>query len=212
MTYFLKILLVLPLLVFTACSSKSQVNINQEMDTFSLHEKVVVLKAAKNVPSPFSIGLGLGGIANHIGLGVSTAFRPKMTNDEGLDLGSSVAIHDVSLENIVIDAFSQQMKNDEYYKNKYIDSESLYTIHLHIPKFIIDKSLFTSDATLKVYIALEIVNKNNDVVYSDVAVNESFSEKEDSLLNNKEILEKALQDSVEKSISELILTMKKSNS
>ncbi|MGB3751109.1 MAG: hypothetical protein WA945_06035 [Arcobacteraceae bacterium] len=211
MTYFLKILLVLPLLIFTACSSKSQVNINQEMNTFSLHEKVVIFKAAKNVPSPFSIGLGLGGIANHIGLGVSTAFRPDMTNDEGLDLGSSVAVHEVSLEDIVKNEFSQQMKNDEYYKNKYVSSQAKYTVYLFIPKFIIDKSLFTSDATLKVYIALEILNKNNDVVYSDTVVNESFSEKEDSLLNNKVILEKALQDSVEKSISELIVNMKKSD-
>lgn len=212
MIYFLKMLVFLPLLVFTACSSKSQVNINEEMNTFSLHDKVVILKAAKNVPSPFSIGLGLGGISNHIGLGVSTAFRPNMTNDEGLDLGNSVAVHELSLENIVTEEFSQQMKNDEYYKNKYVYSEANYIVYLFVPKFIIDKSLFTSDATLKVYITLEILNKNNDVVYSDAVVNESFSEKEDSLLNNKVILEKALQDSVAKSISELIINMKKNNS
>jgi len=211
MTYLLKILFLLPLLVFTACSSKNELRINDEINSFSLYKNVVILSAPKTVASPISIGLGLGSsISRHVGISMGTSFRPEISNDEALDLERSISLHNISLENIIKNEFTLQMKNDEYYKNKFVPFGANYTIHLFIPKFVIDKSLFTSNANLKVYIDLEILNKNADIIYSDSVVNESFLYKEDSLLNNKMILEKALTDSIKKSINELILNMKKS--
>ena len=211
MAYFFKILFLLPLLVFTACSSKNELKINDEINSFSLYKNVVILSAPKTVASPISIGLGLGSsISRHVGISMGTSFRPEISNDEALDLERSMALHNISLENIIKNEFTLQMKNDEYYKNKFVPFGANYTIHLFIPKFVIDKSLFTSNANLKVYIDLEILNKNTDIIYTDSVVNESFLYKEDSLLNNKMILEKALTDSVKKSINELISNMKKS--
>jgi len=211
MAYFFKILFLLPLLVFTACSSKNELKINDEINSFSLYKNVVILSAPKTVASPISIGLGLGSsISRHVGISMGTSFRPEISNDEALDLERSMALHNISLENIIKNEFTLQMKNDEYYKNKFVPFGANYTIHLFIPKFVIDKSLFTSNANLKVYIDLEILNKNTDIIYTDSVVNESFLYKEDSLLNNKMVLEKALTDSVKKSINELISNMKKS--
>jgi len=211
MAYFFKILFLLPLLVFTACSSKNELKINDEINSFSLYKNVVILSAPKTVASPISIGLGLGSsISRHVGISMGTSFRPEISNDEALDLERSMALHNISLENIIKNEFTLQMKNDEYYKNKFVPFGANYTIHLFIPKFVIDKSLFTSNANLKVYIDLEILNKNTDIIYTDSVVNESFLYKEDSLLNNKMVLEKALTDSIKKSINELISNMKKS--
>lgn len=211
MTYLLKILLLLPLVFFTACSSKNEVKINEAMNSFSLYKNVVILSAPSTVPSPISFGLGVGSnISRHVGINMGTVIRPDIQNDEALDLEKSIAIHNISLQDIIKQEFSEQMRNDAYYKNKFVAFGADYTVHLFVPKFIIDSAMLSSNASLKVFIDLEILNKNSDVIYRSSAVNESFSYKEDSLLNNKVILEKALKDSVEKSISELIINMKRS--
>jgi hypothetical protein len=211
MKYISKILILSIALLFTACSSKNVVKINEEMNSFSLYKNVVILSAPKTVPSPFSVGLGVGGsLSRHVGVSVGTVIRPDVENDEALDLEKSIAVHNISLQDLIKNEFSSQMKNDTYYKNKYVAFGADYTIHLFIPKYIIDKSMFTSNAYLKVFIDLEIVNKNGDVIYSDRAVNESKYYREDSLLNNKLLLEEALRSSISKSIKELILLMKRS--
>lgn len=209
MKYISNILLLSIVLLFTACSSKNEVKINEQMNSFSLYKNVVILSAPKTVPSPFSIGLGLGGsISRHVGINVGTVIRPDIQNDEALDLEKSIAVHNVSLQNLIKNEFSSQMKNDTYYKNKYVAFGADYTVHLFIPKYIIDKSMFTSNAYIKVFVDLEIVNKNGDVIFSESAVNESKYYKESTLLNNKVVLEKALKDSISKSIEELIFSMK----
>ena len=211
MKYLSNILLLSIVLLFTACSSKTQVRINEEMNTFSLYKNVMILSAPKTVPSPFSIGLGLGGsLSRHVGVSMGTVIRPDIQNDEALDLERSIAVHNVSLQDIVKDEFSSAMKNDDYYKNKYVAFGADYQVHLFVPKYIIDKAMLTSNAYLKVFLDLEIVNKNGDVIYSDRAVNDSKYYTEDSLLNNKVFLEDALRTSIQKSIQELILNMKKS--
>ena len=211
MKYLSNILLLSIILLFTACSSKNQVKINEQMNTFSLYKNVVILSAPKTVPSPFSFNLGLGGsISRHVGIGVGTVIRPDIQNDEALDLERSIAIHNVSLQDIVKDEFSKGMKNDAYYKNKYVAFGANYQVHLFVPKYIIDKSMLTSNAYVKVFLDLEIVNRNGDVIYSDKVVNDSKYYREDSLLNNKAFLEDALRVSIHKSIQELILNMKKS--
>lgn len=211
MKYISNILLLSIALLFTACSSKNSVKINDEINSFSLYKNVVILSAPKTIPSPFSIGLGVGGnLSRHVGVSMNTVLRPDVENDEALDLEKSIAIHNVSLENIVKDEFSKGMKNDAYYKNKYIAFGADYQVHLFIPKYIIDKSILTSNAYIKLFLDLEIVNRNGDVIYSDRAVNDSKYYREDSLLNNKVLLEDALRTSIQKSIQELILNMKKS--
>ena len=212
MSYLFKTLLIsLSLLYFTACSSKNEVKINEQMKSFSLYKNVVVLSAPKTVPSPFSLNLGLGGsLSRHVGVNVGTVLRPDISNDEALNLEKSIAVNNISLENIVKEEFSKQMKNDSYYKNKYVAFGADYTVHLFIPKLVIDSSLFNSNATIKIFIDLEILNKNSDVIYSNSVVNDSFSYNESTLLNNKTILQKALFDSVEKSIAQLIIDMKRS--
>lgn len=199
------------ILLFTACSSKTQVKINEQMNTFSLYKNVVILSAPKTVPSPFSIGLGVGGsLSRHVGVSMGTVLRPDIQNDEALDLEKSIAIHNVSLQDIVKNEFSNAMKNDDYYKNKYVAFGADYQVHLFIPKYIIDKSMLTSNAYIKLFLDLEIVNNNGDVIYSDRAVNDSKYYREDDLLNNKVLLEDALRTSIQKSIQELIINMKKS--
>ena len=211
MKYLLNILLFLIALLFTACSSKNTIKINEQMTTFSLYKNVVILSAPKTVPSPFSFNLGLGGsLSRHVGVSMGTVIRPDIQNDEALDLEKSIAVHNVSLQNIVKDEFSKGMRNDVYYKNKYVAFGADYQVHLFIPKYIIDKSMLTSNAYVKVFLDLEIVNRNGDVVYSDRVVNDSKYYREDSLLNNKVLLENALRTSIQKSVQELILNMKKS--
>ena len=141
---------------------------------------------------------------------MGTVFRPDIENDEALDLERSIAVHNVSLQNLVKDEFSKGMKNDDYYKNKYVAFGANYQVHLFIPKYIIDKSILTSNAYVKVYLDMEIVNRNGDVIYSHRVVNDSKYYREDSLLNNKVLLEDALRTSIQKSIQELIINMKKS--
>ncbi|MBU3013822.1 hypothetical protein KO488_03570 [Poseidonibacter lekithochrous] len=211
MKYISNILLLSMILLFTACSSKNQVRINEQMNTFSLYKNVVILSAPKTIPSPFSVGLGVGGsLSRHVGISMGTVFRPDIENDEALDLERSIAVHNVSLQNLVKDEFSKAMRNDAYYKNKYTAFGADYQVHLFVPKYIIDKSILTSNAYVKVYLDLEIVNRNGDVIYSDRAVNDSKYYGEDSLLNNKVLLEDALRTSIQKSIQELIINMKKS--
>ena len=211
MKYISKTLILFIALFFTACSSKNVVKINEEMNSFSLYKNVVILSAPKTIPSPFSVGLGLGGsLSRHVGVSVGTVIRPDVENDEALDLEKSIAVHSISLQDLIKNEFSSQMKNDAYYKDKYVAFGADYNVHLFIPKYIIDKSMFTSNAYLKVFIDLEIVNKNGDVIYSDRAVNESKYYREDSLLNNKLLFEEALRSSISKSIKELILSMKRS--
>ena len=112
MKYFFKALIFLLVIFFSACSSKSEIRINDEMNSFSLAKKVMILSAPKTVPSPFSIGLGLGGnITRHVGINMGTVLRPDISNDEALDLERSVAIHNISLKNILRNEFSKQMKN-----------------------------------------------------------------------------------------------------
>lgn len=211
MKYISNILLLSIILLFTACSSKNVIKINEQMNTFSLYKNVVILSAPKTVPSPFSVGLGVGGsLSRHVGISMGTVFRPDVQNDEALDLERSIAIHNVSLQNIVKDEFSKGMRNDDYYKNKYTAFGADYQVHLFIPKYIIDKSMLTANAYVKIFLDLEIVNRNGDVIYSDRVVNDSKYYREDDLLNNKVLLEDALRGSIQKSIQELILNMKKS--
>jgi len=211
MKFLTKFFIFLIILFFTACSSKNQIKINKHMNSFSLNKDVVILSVPKTIPSPYSIGLGVGGnLSRHMGINIGTVIRPNIRNDEALNLERSIAIHNISLEDIVINEFSNAMENDNYYKNKYVAFGADYEVYLFVPKYIINKAILTSNAYLKIFLDLEIVNKNGNVIYSDSVVNDSKYYREDSLLNNKLLLEDALRNSIKKSIEILVLNMKKS--
>ena len=211
MKFLTKFFILLIILFFTACSSKNQIKINKHMNSFSLNKDVVILSVPKTIPSPYSIGLGVGGnLSRHMGINIGTVIRPNIRNDEALNLERSIAIHNISLEDIVINEFSNAMENDNYYKNKYVAFGADYEVYLFVPKYIINKAILTSNAYLKIFLDLEIVNKNGNVIYSDSVVNDSKYYREDSLLNNKLLLEDALRNSIKKSIETLVLNMKKS--
>jgi len=211
MKFLTKFFIFLIILFFTACSSKNQIKINKHMNSFSLNKDVVILSVPKTIPSPYSIGLGVGGnLSRHMGINIGTVIRPNIRNDEALNLERSIAIHNISLEDIVINEFSNAMENDNYYKNKYVAFGADYEVYLFVPKYIINKAILTSNAYLKIFLDLEIVNKNGNVIYSDSVVNDSTYYREDSLLNNKLLLEDALKNSIKKSIETLVLNMKKS--
>ena len=211
MKFLTKFFILLIILFFTACSSKNQIKINKHMNSFSLNKDVVILSAPKTILSPYSIGLGVGGgLSRHMGINIGTVIRPNIRNDEALNLERSIAIHNISLEDIVKNEFSNAMKNDNYYKNKYVAFGADYEVYLFVPKYIINKAILTSNAYLKIFLDLEIVNKNGNVIYSDSVVNDSKYYREDSLLNNKLLLEDALKNSIKKSIETMVLNMKKS--
>jgi len=210
MSYFYKILFIFPLIFFTACASKNKINIKEEINSISLYKNVVVLSAPNTVPSPLSFGLGVGqSLSKHVGISMGTVIRPEVSNDEALDLEKSMALYDISLSNLVKMQFSEQMENDDYYSDKFVPFGANYTIHLFVTKYIIDTSIFSSNANIKIFIDLEILNKNSDVIYRDSVVSNSLTYKESSLLNNKAILEKALKESVFISIDNLITNMKR---
>ncbi len=209
MKYISKIIFLSIALLFTACSSKNSININKEIKSFSLNKNVVILSALKTVKSPFSVGLGLGGtLSRHVGVNVGTVINPDISNDEALNIEKGLALHNISLGNIIKQEFSRQMENDSFYKNKFVAFGSDYKIYLSVPKYTLDSSLFTDNAYLKVFINLEILNKDNQIIYSTNAVDEITTVKENILLNNKNILTQAVEKSVRKTVVKLINDMK----
>lgn len=197
-------------LIFTGCTSKKSININKDIKSISLNKDVGVSSVPRSVRSPFSIGLGLGGnVFRHVGVNVGTVINPTISNDDALNLERTLSRHNISISNIVKKEFSNEMKNDNFYKNKFVAFGSDYTIYLYVPKYTLESSVFNSNGYLKVYIDLEILDKNTQVVYSGSDVSEVQTVKESMLLSNKSILEKALVSSVNQTVRKLISNMKK---
>ena len=209
--YFLVVLA----LFFTSCSSKSQININEKINSISLHEEVVIGNTPKTVPSAVSVGLGLGGfVSNNVSVGVGTSFRPELSNDEALVLTRSFAINNLSLATLIKNEFKSQLKNDSVYKDKFVPFGSDFVIHVFVPKYLIETAIFSQKAQIKMFIEIRILNKFNDIVYEDVQENEFYSQDfiytKDEILNSKEALQKATNLAIKQTIARLILKLKKS--
>jgi hypothetical protein len=195
--------------IFTGCSSKDSININKDIKSFSLNKEVVISSVPRTVKSPISVGLGLGGtIFRHVGVNVGTVINPKISNTDALNLERSLSKYNISVSNIVKNEFSNQMINDTFYKDKFVAFGSDYTIYLYVPKYTLESSLFNSNGYVKVYIDLEILDNNSQVIYSSSEVSEVQTAKENMLLNNKMILEKAFNTSVKITVKKLIRGMK----
>ena len=87
-------------------------------------------------------------------------------------------------------------------------------MHIVILKYEFDSSLFSSKKQIKLYTKILIYNKNSDVLFENVQVNEyndknsSYIEKE--LLNNKAFLEESFKDAIISNISLFIQKLKDS--
>lgn len=213
MKYFYQISFISCVLFFTACSSKQSININQ-IESFSLSNQIAVASTPRTVPSPVSVGLGVGGIVSrHVGIGVSTSIRPNISNDENVQLERSLALNNISLSNIIEDEFKNQITNDPYYKNKFVPFGADYTIYLYVPSYSLENAFFSSKAQAKIEINLRILNRNDEIVYEDNQKNIFYSKDyiydEKQILTNSNILQKVMTTAVRNSIAKLILEMKK---
>ena len=215
MKYQLSVLLLFCTLLFTACSSKNEININKEIKSFSLDNNIVIAKAPRTVKSPVSIGLGLGGyVFKHVGVHVGTTIRPDIKNTEALNLEKGIALYNIPFSSLIKNEFKKQMKNDSYYKHKFVPFGANHTIQLYVSKYILDSSLLSSKDAIKVYMEIKVLNHKDELVYSNSEVNSIdskeriYSEKE--ILGSKSILEKSLNKAISNTISKLILNMKKS--
>ena len=207
--------LVVVVLLFTSCSSKPQVNINEKINSISLYEEVLIGNTPKTVPSPVSVGLGLGGfVSNSVSVGVGTSFRPELSNDEALVLERSFALNNLSLTTLIKNEFKSQLKNDSVYKDKFVPFGSDFVIHAFVPKYLVETVVFSQKAQIKIFIEIRILNKFNEIVYEDVQENEFYSQDfiytKNEILNSKEALQKATNLAIKQTIARLILKLKKS--
>ena len=214
MKYISTTFLILVVFLFTACSQKQQVLLNKDLKSISLDKNINIAGVPKTVKSPVSIGLGLGGyISKHVGIHVGTSVRPDIKNSDALNLQKGIAKYNLSLSNMIKDEFSNQMKNDSFYKNRFVPFGANYTIQLYVKKYEMDSSIITLNAYPKIFLELKVLNQKNDVVYSNTEVNSigwndtKYTQKE--IYSNKQILLEVLNGSIKNVISKLIEEMKK---
>jgi len=199
--------------LFTACSSKQIVSINK-IESFSLSNHIIIASIPRTVKGPVSFGIGLGGaISRNVGVGVGTSIHPDVSNSEAVQLERSLALNNVSLENIIENEIKTQFKNDEYYKNKFVPFGAAYTMFVYVPKYSLEEKFFSSKAQIQIEINLRIKNNNNQIVYEDSQKNIIYSKDykydEKEILTNANILIEVVKTAVQNSVAELISEMKK---
>lgn len=215
MKYVSIVLFFVSMFLFSACTSKNEIKINEQINSISLDNNVVIGSVPRTVKSPISIGLGLGGyISNHVGIHVGTSIRPDISNDDALRLERAIAINNLSLSSLVKEEFKKQMDRDPYYKNKFVPFGSDYKIHLYVSKYYLDTATFSSKAQVKIAIEIRIFNKFDEVIYEDIQENKVYSKdyifNENEILNSREILEKVINEALQKAIANIIMKMKRS--
>lgn len=198
---------------FTACSSKNQVNFNKQMKSISLNENIIVSKPAQTVKSPVSLNLGFGRyISRHIGIHAGTSVRPDIKNSEGLNFQRALNKFDISLENQIKQEFKKQMREDSFYKNKFVPFGANNVINLYVKKYEIDESFFSNTAYIKIYMQVRIVNtQNGKELYLNDLVNEitvsSRKYKLSDIFRDKsaflELLNSSISNLVKKHIKEM---------
>ncbi len=202
------------LLFFTACSSKNEININDKMKSVSLDKSVAIASVPPTVKSPVSIGIGFGGyISRHLGIHMGTSIRPDISNSDALKLERALNYNNVSLSNTIANEFDNLMRGDSFYKDKYVPFGAKYKIHLYVPQYYLDTATFSSKAIVKVIINAKIYDESDRLIYEDVQENDSVGSyyvyDESEILNSKEVLQKAVSNSVRNCIAKIIIHMKK---
>lgn len=105
------------------------------------------------------------------------------------------------------------MRNDSFYKNRFVPFGANYTIHLYVKKYEMDSSMITFKSYPEIFLELKVLNQNDDVIYSNIEVNSigwddtKYTQKE--IYSNKKILLEVLNGSIKNVISKLIEEMKK---
>jgi hypothetical protein len=200
--------------IITGCSSKSDVSINDKIESFNLDKNISVAGVSRTVKSPVSIGLGVGGlISRHVGIHVGTVFRPDIPNSEAVDLQRAINLNNISLSDMIANEFDRQMNNDIFYKDKYVPFGADFSIHLFVQKYYLESVSFSNKALPKVKIDIKIFNKFGEVVYDDIEENDAlgryFIYSENEILNSRETLEKALNLAISNCIAKIIYNMKR---
>lgn len=211
MKYFSQMYLVFLVAFFGACSSKQNLN---EIKTISLNNNIIIAGVQASNPSPVSLGIGLGGMASsHVGIGVNTIFNPTISNNQDLKLQDSFFRNNISLAHLIENEFNSQMRNDEVFKDKFVNFGSQYTIYLFIPKYSLEKQFFSSKTQVKLDIEMKILDSNNKVIYENSKDNILFSHNyiysEDEIFFSKENLLQVSNLAIKQVITRLILEMKK---
>ncbi len=206
------ILIVLLSLSFTACTSKNKVRINDKINSISLNKNIIISKVPKTIKGSITIGFGLGGqVSRHVGFSMGTSVTPDVENTEALVLEKAININNISLSDLIFKEFDSQMKNDTFYKNKYVPFGSNYEIHLFVHKYYLDDDIFSSKANIKIEITAKILNNQNKILYETRQKNTSLSSlyQSNKILNSKEILIKSLNISIKDVLAKIIDDMKK---
>ena len=213
MCFFKYSLLFTTILFLTACSSKNQINFNKQIKSISLNDYVVVSQPAQTVKSPVSLNLGFGGyVSKHVGIHVGSSVRPDIKNSEGLNFQRALQKYNISLEDKIKDSFTKQMREDSFYKNRFVPFGADTIINLYVKKYEIDESFFAKAAYMKIYMQVRIVNTNGQELYVKDLVNETDVLKEDFRLTdvfiNKSQFLKLLESSISNLIAKHIESMK----
>lgn len=208
-----QILLVGFLALFSACSSKQSLNLN-EINSISLNENIIVAGVPKTYNSPVLVGIGVGGmISPHVGVGLNTAFVPQFSNNEDLRMQDAFYKNNISIASMIENEFKFQMKNDTLFKNRYVPFGSDYTIYLFVSKYSLEKAFLSSKTQIKMTIELKILDKSNKIIYEDTKDNILFSDNyifnESEIFYSKEALIKASNLAIRQVVTRLILDMKK---
>ena len=205
MNYFKYIFLGIVVLFTIGCSSKNQVSFNKELKSISLNDYVVVSQPAQTVKSPVSINLGFGGyVSKHVGIHVGSSVRPDIKNSEGLNFQRALEKFDVSLEDKIKESFSRQMKNDSFYKHRFVPFGADTIINLYVKKYEIDESFFSKNAYMKIYMQVRVVNTNGQELYVKDLVNETNVSKNSHSLSDVFINKRDFLQLLEASINNLI--------
>lgn len=197
-----------------SCTSKKDININKKSSIYYLNTNVQVLAIKKDVDSPFSFVLGLGGlISKNVGLSTSGSYTPKNKNSTALKLESQLLFYKIDISKLIVDEMNKQLLEHEFYKNKLSQNKYNHIIHLSLLSYDLDKSMFSNKYQIKLKIKLSILNLNNKIVYENTEEYKYDSDYdvyiEETIFENKENLEKVFLQSIKLNIKELINEMNK---
>ncbi|MGM0518507.1 MAG: hypothetical protein ACQERD_02560 [Campylobacterota bacterium] len=214
MVYFKYIFLTFLVFFVVGCTSKNQPNFNNNLTSISLSDDILVAQTPKTVKSPVSLNLGFGGyIFKNMGVHIGSSVTPDIKNSKGLNFQKALQKFNISLESEIKEEFTKQMRSDNFYKDKYVPFGANNSIHLHVIKYEIDKSLFTNNAYMKIYMQLKVINEKNEQLYSETLVNEtnlsSNNYKLSEVFLKRELFLELLHSCVSNLIKKHIKSMKK---
>lgn len=209
MSFFKVFLLVFISIFFTACSSKTNISINEQIRSFQVDKNIKISPIQKTVDSPVAINVGVGGYSNHVGIRVGKTVIPKFKNTDALTLEKAIKDYKIDFEKLVYSEFLKSIKEDTYYKNKLVPFGANHTMKLTILDYDIDDSLVSSTSTTKISLEVKIIDKLGKIVYINKATASHDFVESEKIYKYKNLLIKILKLTVKDASSKLLLNMKK---